>query len=110
MHALPEYGPIPLEELTATLPPPRPTDSAALAARVAAGRTLVVLDDDPTGTQSITDLPLLTRWRPDDVRWALRQGTAAFFVLTNTRGLEGAAAAAVNREIARTLAGAAAAE
>jgi uncharacterized protein YgbK (DUF1537 family) len=110
MHALPEYGPIPLEELTANLPPPRPTDSAALAARVAAGRTLVVLDDDPTGTQSITDLPLLTRWRPDDVRWALRQGTAAFFVLTNTRGLEGAAAAAVNREIARTIAGASAAE
>jgi uncharacterized protein YgbK (DUF1537 family) len=110
MHALPEYGPVPLEELTANLPPPRETDSAALAAQVAAGRTLVVLDDDPTGTQSITDLPLLTRWRLDDLRWALRQATPAFFVLTNTRGLEGEAAAAVNREIARKLAGAAAAE
>src|SRR5919197_3232144 len=104
MHALPEYLPVPLDELTANLPPPRTTDSAALAAQVAAGRTLVVLDDDPTGTQSITDLPLLTRWRLDDVRWALRQDTAAFFVLTNTRGLEAAAAAAVNREIARALA------
>jgi uncharacterized protein YgbK (DUF1537 family) len=110
MPALPNRGPIPLEELTANAPPPRTTDSAALAAQVGAGRTLVVLDDDPTGTQSITDLPLLTRWRPDDLRWALRQGTAAFFVLTNTRGLDGAAAAAVNREIARELAGAAAAE
>jgi uncharacterized protein YgbK (DUF1537 family) len=110
MHALPEYGPVPLDELTANLPPPRTTHPAALAAQVAAGRTLVVLDDDPTGTQSITDLPLLTRWRLDDLRWALRQGTAAFFVLTNTRGLAGEAAAAVNREIARRLARAAAAE
>jgi uncharacterized protein YgbK (DUF1537 family) len=110
MQALPEYGPVPLDELMANLPPPRKTDSAALAAQVAAGRTLVVLDDDPTGTQSITDLPVLTRWRLEDLRWALRQGTAAFFVLTNTRGLEGEAAAAVNREIVRELARAAEAE
>jgi uncharacterized protein YgbK (DUF1537 family) len=110
MHALPKYGPVPLDELTANLPPPRTIDSTALATQVAAGRTLVVLDDDPTGTQSITDLPLLTRWRMDDLRWALRQGTAAFFVLTNTRGLDREAAAAVNREIARELARAAAAE
>jgi uncharacterized protein YgbK (DUF1537 family) len=110
MQAFPKYGPVPLDELTADLPPPRKADSAALAAQVAAGRTLVVLDDDPTGTQSITDLPLLTRWRPVDLRWALRQGTAAFFVLTNTRSLGAEAAAAVNQEIARNLVRAAAAE
>jgi len=45
----------------------------------------VVLDDDPTGTQSIADLPVLTSWSVDDVRWALQQPTTAFFVLTNTR-------------------------
>jgi uncharacterized protein YgbK (DUF1537 family) len=62
-------------------------------------RRLVVLDDDPTGTQTIRDLPVLTRWTVDDIRWALRQPTAGFFVLTNTRSLAPEAAAARNREV-----------
>ena len=37
---------------------------------------LVVLDDDPTGTQTVRDLPVLTRWTVDDIRWALQQGTS----------------------------------
>jgi uncharacterized protein YgbK (DUF1537 family) len=102
--------PVPLDELTAGFPPVRPVDPAVLAAQVTGGRTLVVLDDDPTGTQSVTDLPVLTRWSVDDLRWALRQDTPAFFVLTNTRSLGEADAAALNREVARALVAAAAAE
>ena len=101
---------VPLDELTAGFPPVRPVDAAALATTVAGGRTLVVLDDDPTGTQSITDLPVLTRWTVDDLRWALRQDTPAFFVLTNTRSLAEPDAAALNRDVAGALATAAAAE
>ncbi len=37
---------------------------------LASGRVLVVLDDDPTGTQSVADLPVLTRWEVADFRWA----------------------------------------
>lgn len=74
------------------------------AAEVAAaversGRVLIVLDDDPTGTQSVADLPVLTAWEQDDFRWALAQGASAVYVLTNTRSLDPAAAAERNREI-----------
>lgn len=61
---------------------------------------VAVLDDDPTGTQTVRDVPVLTRWTVDDVRWALRQDTPGFYVLTNTRSLAPADAAARDREVA----------
>jgi 3-hydroxyisobutyrate dehydrogenase len=55
---------------------------------------LVVLDDDPTGTQSVSDLPVLLRWEESDFRWALApragRAPAAVYVLTNTRSLDAA--------------------
>lgn len=76
--------------------------ASALAASVAASpRVLVVLDDDPTGTQSVSDLPVLTRWEVEDFTWAFTQGEAAVYVLTNTRSLDPAEAAARNEEIVR---------
>ncbi|MEV5302960.1 four-carbon acid sugar kinase family protein [Amycolatopsis methanolica] len=45
------------------------------------------------------DLPVRTRWTIEDVRWALRQDAAGFFVLTNTRSLAPADAAARDREV-----------
>lgn len=62
---------------------------------------VAVLDDDPTGTQTVRDVPVLTRWTPHDVRWALRQDTPGFYVLTNTRSLAPDDAAARDREVAR---------
>lgn len=60
----------------------------------------VVLDDDPTGTQSVADLPVLTSWAVEDITWALAQGHPAFYILTNTRSLPEDEAAVRNREIA----------
>lgn len=62
-------------------------------------RTVVVLDDDPTGTQSVQHLPVLTRWSVDDLTWALEQDAPAVYVLTNTRSLAPADAAARTREV-----------
>jgi len=70
---------------------------------VQAGRRLVVLDDDPTGTQSIADLPVLTSWSVQDLQWALRQPTTAFFILTNTRSLSEADAVERNEQIVEAL-------
>jgi uncharacterized protein YgbK (DUF1537 family) len=64
---------------------------------------LVILDDDPTGTQCVHDVPVITAWEPDDVRWALQEDERGFFVLTNTRALAGAAAAARITAIADTV-------
>ena len=36
------------------------------AVAVGGPHVLVVLDDDPTGTQSVADLPVLTRWEVSD--------------------------------------------
>ncbi|AXG81544.1 four-carbon acid sugar kinase family protein [Streptomyces paludis] len=94
----------------AALPPVREVAPAEVAAALAGGRRLVVLDDDPTGTQTVADIPVLTTWTVDDLRWALRQDSSAFFVLTNTRSLAPDDAAARNREIVRALTEASAAE
>ncbi|GGN87198.1 hypothetical protein GCM10011579_079700 [Streptomyces albiflavescens] len=96
-HALPE------SEVLAGLPPVRAVDASEVATRIATAPRLVVLDDDPTGTQTTADLPVLTTWTVDDLRWALRQQSSAFFVLTNTRSLSPEAAATRNREIVRAL-------
>jgi uncharacterized protein YgbK (DUF1537 family) len=98
-------GPVSLQELLAGQPPVR--DVGANLDEVRAGRRLVVLDDDPTGTQTIADLPVLTQWSVDDLRWALQQPTTGFFVLTNTRSLSEADAAERNSQVVRALAEAA---
>jgi uncharacterized protein YgbK (DUF1537 family) len=74
----------------------------ALAASAAKSpRVLVVLDDDPTGTQSVADLPVLTRWEVEDFTWAFSQSKPAVYVLTNTRSLDPGEAAARNQEVVR---------
>ena len=62
--------------------------------------TLVVLDDDPTGTQSVADLPVLTRWKEDDMVWALQQDVSAIYVMTNSRSLDPVDARAINLDVA----------
>jgi len=64
---------------------------------------LVVLDDDPTGTQTVYDLPVLTRWSIDALRPMFEQEQRAFYILTNTRSMTETAAIAINREIAANL-------
>lgn len=93
---------IPLTELTAGLPEGRAVPADEVAGLVAAGRrVLVVLDDDPTGTQSVADLPVLTGWSEEDLRWALTQDARAVYVMTNSRSLDPAEAEQRNREVAR---------
>lgn len=87
-------------ELLALFPPEVDVSAADVAASVAESRrTLVVLDDDPTGTQSVADLPVLTRWSVQDFRWAFAQGAPAVYVLTNTRSLDPEEAEKRNREV-----------
>ena len=66
-------------------------------------RKVVVLDDDPTGTQTVQGVPVLTAWDPDLLAQALAEPTPCFFILTNTRALPASAAAGLNRELARNL-------
>ncbi|SDL44078.1 four-carbon acid sugar kinase family protein [Arthrobacter sp. ok362] len=93
--------------------PARLVADSVAASSEAAPRVLVVLDDDPTGTQSVANLPVLTRWDVADFAWAFAyevdgQRPRAVYVLTNTRSLDPAEAAARNEEIVRNALAAAA--
>jgi uncharacterized protein YgbK (DUF1537 family) len=98
---------VPIEaELLASFPPEVHVPATLVARKVARSsadvfRILVVLDDDPTGTQSVADLPVLTRWEVADFEWAFGQGKPAVYVLTNTRSLDPAEAAVRNEEVVR---------
>lgn len=64
------------------------------------GRKLVVLDDDPTGVQTVYGIAVLTSWTPEAIARELRAPAPAFFVLTNSRSLPSEEAIAINRSIA----------
>ena len=64
---------------------------------------VVVLDDDPTGSQTVHSAPLLLRWDADTLAAGLAHPSPLLFVLTNTRALAPEAAAARVAEICRAL-------
>jgi uncharacterized protein YgbK (DUF1537 family) len=64
---------------------------------------IIVLDDDPTGSQTVHSCLLLMRWDVDTLRLGLRDRAPIFFILTNTRALSPSNAAAVTREVCQNL-------
>lgn len=73
------------------------------AAVLASRRKVVALDDDPTGVQTVHDTAVLTTWETPDLATELRRSHPVFFLLTNSRSLPTAEAAALNRTIASRL-------
>ncbi|GAB1538510.1 four-carbon acid sugar kinase family protein [Scytonema sp. NUACC21] len=64
---------------------------------------IIVLDDDPTGSQTVHSCLLLMRWDVDTLRLGLQDDSPIFFVLTNTRALPPDKAASVTKEVCRNL-------
>ena len=64
---------------------------------------IIVLDDDPTGSQTVHSCLLLTRWDVDTLRLGLTDSSPIFFVLTNTRALTPEEAAQVTQEVCHNL-------
>jgi uncharacterized protein YgbK (DUF1537 family) len=71
---------------------------------------VVVLDDDPTGSQTVHSCPLLLRWDPATLRRGLAHPSSLLFVLANTRALAPPEAAERVAAICRALRQALAAE
>jgi len=96
---------ISLDQLTAAVPPPWPEDlfPAIVKAVAKSSVKLVILDDDPTGTQTIHGMPVLTTWSVPELKAELAQNGPGFFILTNSRSLTAPAAEALNREIGANL-------
>ena len=53
---------------------------------------IVVIDDDPTGSQTVHGCPLLLRWDAETLAAGLAHPSPLLFVLANTRALAPAAA------------------
>ncbi|WDQ15249.1 four-carbon acid sugar kinase family protein [Rhodopirellula sp. P2] len=66
-------------------------------------RKIVVLDDDPTGTQTVYDTPVLTTWGVDELAAALKSPADLFYVLTNSRSLTEPDAVRLAEEIGKNL-------
>lgn len=49
--------------------------------------TIIVLDDDPTGTQTVHDVPVLTDWSEATLVQEFENKTPLFYILTNSRSL-----------------------
>ena len=64
---------------------------------------IIVLDDDPTGSQTVHGCLLLTRWDAPTLHEAIADASPLFFVLTNTRGMSADRAAAVTRDVCHSL-------
>jgi uncharacterized protein YgbK (DUF1537 family) len=91
----------------AGLPQPRPDDprlrQSIRAMRAADSVLLGVLDDDPTGSQAVHGVQVVTAGGEDVYAAALAGPAATCFVLTNTRSLAAPAAIELTRHVARGL-------
>jgi uncharacterized protein YgbK (DUF1537 family) len=100
------YQPRPAEDTFAALPAPWPQEGLREEIRsqlVREGTAVVVVDDDPTGTQTVHDVPVLTTWDETALEKELAAGTVAFYVLTNSRALPEADAVRLARELGANL-------
>ncbi len=94
-----------LQDTLAALPPewPEPLLFKIKHSLEANNRKLVVLDDDPTGTQTVHSIPVLTEWSQVSLRAALKEDGPAFYILTNSRSLPADEAHALNIDIGQNL-------
>lgn len=64
---------------------------------------IIVLDDDPTGSQTVHSCLLLLRWDIETLKIGLLDESPIFFVLTNTRAMTPEQADTVTREVCHNL-------
>jgi uncharacterized protein YgbK (DUF1537 family) len=91
---------------TANLPPARGEPDARRRIRRAladAGRRIAVLDDDPTGSQTVHGVDVVTVIEPDELAAGLAEAGSTCFILTNTRSLAEADAVELTTRIGRML-------
>ena len=91
---------------TANLPPPRVEPDTRRRIRRAlaeAGRRIAVLDDDPTGSQTVHGVDVGTVFESDEIAAGLSEAGSTCFFLTNSRSQSEAGAVELNIRIGRML-------
>lgn len=67
-------------------------------------RKIIVLDDDPTGTQTVHGVNVYTDWEEKSIRAGMQESSNMFFILTNSRSFSSQKTEKVHREIGRRIA------
>jgi uncharacterized protein YgbK (DUF1537 family) len=95
-----------LSTLLAGQPPARHIPDARRRIReglVRSGKRLVVIDDDPTGMQTVQDVGVFMDWSVDTLGTALQISSPVFFVSVNSRSLVPTEAGALAVVVGRNL-------
>lgn len=97
-----------LDELRARCPS---YDAAAVKEAFAAQlqsdpHKIVVLDDDPTGIQTIHDIAVYTDWEPQTIEKGFEEDSRMFFILTNSRSFTAEQTESEHKKIAQGIAAA----
>jgi uncharacterized protein YgbK (DUF1537 family) len=97
---------IPLAEMLSRYPPQNTESANALIGEELAKnrRKIIVLDDDPTGVQTVHGVSVYTGWSAEDIEAGFDEPSSLFFILTNSRGMTAAETARLHKEIGRTIA------
>jgi uncharacterized protein YgbK (DUF1537 family) len=64
---------------------------------------VLVLDDDPTGVQTMQNIEILTTWEPDLIDRTLREQPRLLYLLTNSRALDEPAAVKLTASVVGVL-------
>ncbi|MBR0373004.1 MAG: hydroxyacid dehydrogenase [Mogibacterium sp.] len=83
----------------------KPIDVAAVDALLAEeirqnDKKFIVLDDDPTGVQTVHDVSVFTGWDRDSIRQGFDEDSMIFYLLTNSRGFTEEQTTVAHREVA----------
>jgi len=65
---------------------------------------IIVLDDDPTGVQTVHDTAVLTNWDEASIEQCFLESSPLFFILTNSRALTSEQTRILHNEIAHNIA------
>ncbi|KAL4913534.1 hypothetical protein BDW62DRAFT_161356 [Aspergillus aurantiobrunneus] len=102
------YPTLSRDHTLASLPPEYPSNAldqitTFLSSTSTNPRRLIVLDDDPTGTQTCHDISVLTVWDIPTLTAEFRSPSPGFFILTNSRALPPSSATALIQEICQNV-------
>ena len=66
-------------------------------------KKIIVLDDDPTGVQTIHDISVYTDWTAESIRAGFKETNSMFFILTNSRAFTAKETEQVHQDIASVI-------
>jgi hydroxyacid dehydrogenase/reductase related protein len=79
-------------------------DAALANERTGFDRKIIVLDDDPTGVQTVNGIHVYTDWSEESIAAGFAEENAMFFILTNSRAFQASETGAEHWKIAERVA------